>query len=638
MTMNYLEKLNSPKDIKNLSTAELKELAAEIREVIISTVSKNGGHLASNLGVVELTIALHLALDCPKDKLIWDVSHQSYAHKLLTGRFKSFHTLRQYNGISGYASIKESKYDAFGAGHSSTSLSAALGMVIKRDLKKEDNEVVAVIGDGALTSGMAWEALNHIGHMQKKMVVIVNDNQMSISQNVGAMAQYLNILRTDPGYNTAKKNVRDMIEEIPIIGPGLKSIISNVKNSLKYLFVKGLIFEELGFTYIGPVDGHDIESIRTTLSQALKINKPVLIHCITKKGYGYTPALSSPEIYHGISPFAVKTGKVKSIKQKSFSEVFGDKMVQLADNDSDIVAITAAMCSGVGLNGFREKYPDRFFDTGITEQHATTLAAGMAISGLKPVFAVYSTFLQRSYDQVLHDIALQDLPVTLAIDRAGLVGADGATHHGVFDLSYLQSVPNLTIMAPSNGDELQKMLEFCTKLNKPCAIRYPRGKADLLKKHKNTAIELGKAEILQQGSQVLLWAIGRMTATALEVSKKLLENGIQVTVVDSRFLKPFDTQLLLKLAKTKSLIVSMEDNSIIGGLGGLISDLITDHKLDIELLKIGIPDEFVKHGSVSELDQELEMDSNSITMRILVKLTSLTSLKNKGKVTQSSDF
>jgi len=634
--MKFLQNINSPDDIKKMSRKGLEELAQEIRDVIIKTVSINGGHLAPNLGVVELTIALHKVLSCPKDKLVWDVSHQTYAHKLLTGRYKDFSSIRKYKGLSGYTNIDESPYDAFGAGHSSTSLSAALGMAVKRDLKKEDNNIVAVIGDGAMTSGMAWEALNHIGHTQKRMVVILNDNQMSISQNVGALAQYLNILRTDPTYTQAKDNIRKLLEDIPVIGSGLKSTVSKVKNSLKYLLVKGLIFEELGFTYIGPIDGHDIQSVENNLKQALNIDKPVIIHTITKKGYGYKPAQSSPETYHGVSPFIVETGKVKSIKPKSFSKVFGDKILELADKDDNIVTLTAAMCSGVGLDKFRSKYPDRFFDTGITEQHATTLAAGMAISGLKPVFAVYSTFLQRAYDQVVHDIALQKLPVLLAIDRAGLVGADGATHHGVFDLSYLRTIPNLTILAPSNGDELEKMVEFGIGLNRPCAIRYPRGAANTYKKETDTSIEFGKADVLEEGHTVILWAIGRMVATALEVSKKLRSQHIHATVVDSRFLKPFDEDLLRELSKNNNLIVTMEDNSVSGGLGELVSSIITEYNLDIDQIKVAIPDRFVKHGNISQLDKELSIDAESVAEKVLKEITNLHVVGEKNTFRQIS--
>ncbi len=633
--MNYLEKINSPEDIKDMSSKDLDALAEEIRRVIIETVSINGGHLAPNLGVVELTIALHKVLNCPTDKLVWDVGHQTYTHKLLTGRYNNFDTIRQYEGLSGYTTIEESPYDAFGAGHSSTSLSAALGMAVKKDLKEEDHNVVAVIGDGALTSGMAWEALNHIGDIQKKMVVIINDNQMSISQNVGAMAQYLNILRTDPNYNQVKENIRKLIEDIPVIGSGLKSTVSKVKNSLKYLLVKGLIFEELGFTYIGPLDGHDIDSIQTNLKQALNINKPVIIHTVTKKGYGYKPAVSAPETYHGVSPFFIETGKVKDMKPKSFSKIFGEKITKLAKDNKDIVTITAAMCSGVGLDSFKVTYPDRFFDTGITEQHATTFAAGMAAAGLKPVFAVYSTFLQRAYDQIVHDIALQDLPVVLAIDRAGLVGADGATHHGVFDLSYLRSIPNITVMAPSNGNELEKMLEYAFTLNKPCAIRYPRGKANLLSKNSSNEIKLGKADVLISGNQVVLWSIGRMTATAIEVAEKLKKYHINATVVDSRFLKPFDKNLLLHLSENNDLIVSLEDNVISGGMGELIASILKENSIEKDLIKIGIPDRFVKHGSVKELDKELEIDRNSIVEKIILKLTKLHLVGEKNSFRQT---
>ncbi len=621
--MEYLPNINSPKDIKGLTNRDLEGLAKEIREIIIDTVAQNGGHLAPNLGVVELTIALHRVLDSPDDKIVWDVSHQSYAHKLLTGRYDHFKTIRKYQGISGYTNIFESEHDAFGAGHSSTSLSAALGMAIKRDLAQEKNRVVAVIGDGALTGGMAWEALNHIGHIKKKMTVVINDNQMSISQNVGAMSHYLNYLRTDPSYSKAKRRVSEFLEKIPVLGAGLKLTAEKMKNVLKYLMVKGLIFEELGFTYVGPIDGHDIEAIESALHQTDNINKPVIIHCITQKGYGYKPASSSPDVFHGISPFEIKTGQVKSIKPISFSKTFGKKLVELAQNDDKVTAITAAMQSGVGLTLFAQQYKDRFFDVGIAEQHAATLAAGMAVAGLKPVFAVYSTFLQRAYDQVLHDIALQKLPVVLAIDRAGLVGDDGATHHGAFDLSYLQSMPNMTIMAPSNGSELEIMLDFAMKHDMPCAIRYPRGRADLINKKKQSEIVLGKADVVKNGNNVLIWAIGRMVARALEVSKELEKSGINTTIVDSRFLKPFDISLLKELVATHSLIVTLEDNVLIGGMGDLINRIIHENSLDIELIKFGIPDKFITHGSISELDKEVGLDARSVSFNVINKLKNM---------------
>jgi len=621
--MQYLPNISSPKDIKSLSLNELNILAKEIRETIIDTVAENGGHLAPNLGVVELTIALHKVLKSPEDKIIWDVSHQSYAHKLLTGRYDSFKTIRKYNGISGYTNINESEHDAFGAGHSSTSLSAALGMAVKRDLSGENHRVVAVIGDGALTGGMAWEALNHIGHIRKKMTVVINDNQMSIAPNVGAMSHYLNHLRTDPGYSKVKENVSKLLENIPLLGSGLKSLAEKMKNSLKYLVVKGLIFEELGFTYIGPIDGHDIAAVETALEQSNNISKPVIIHCLTKKGYGYQPASKSPDVYHGISPFEIETGKVKSIKPVSFSKTFGERIVELAREDEKIIAITAAMESGVGLSEFAKQFKDKFFDVGISEQHATTLAAGMAAAGLKPVFAVYSTFLQRAYDQVLHDIALQELPVVLAIDRAGLVGDDGATHHGVFDLSYLRNIPNMTILAPSNGDELKQMLSFAFNLGKPCAIRYPRGRADILKKKQVNEIKLGKADIINEGSTVLIWAIGRMVSKAKDVAIKLEKMNINPTIVDSRFLKPFDEKLFLELARTHSVVISIEDNVTVGGMGDLISDLIVKHAIDVDYVKLGIPDKFITHGSISELDKSIGLDTDSIVIEITRRMNKL---------------
>lgn len=610
--MMILPGLKNPSELKKLNFSQLKTLSEELRQEIIAVVSKNGGHLASNLGVIELTVALHHRLNCPEDRIVWDVSHQTYAHKLLTGRFSDFCSLRTYGGLSGYASISESPYDCFGAGHSSTSLSAALGMAISRDLLGKKHEIVAVIGDGAMTGGMAWEALNHIGALQKRMIIILNDNTMSISENVGAFSNYLSLLRSGPGYAKAKKKVKDVLREIPIVGKPLSEIVSRVKETVKYTFVEGLIFEEMGLTYLGPIDGHDLKLLDEVLEHALRLNGPVLIHCLTRKGKGYPPAEESPDRFHGVSSFDIDTGESPKSKTATYSHLFGHVITRLAEKDSRITAITAAMSQGVGLTEFRERFPDRFFDTGIAEQHAVTLAGGMAQSGMKPVFAVYSTFLQRAYDQILHDIALQNLPVVFAIDRGGLVGDDGATHHGVFDLSYLHSIPNMTIMAPADGVEMQLMLPFALSLNSPVALRYPRSKIWHSEDILHPPIELGAPIIVRKGKDIVIWAIGRMVKNALEAAEVLMNRGINASVVNSRFLKPLSPELLRTIAETHQFIFTMEDNSVLGGLGDAIMNMINDENLNLKLHKLGIPDRFVSHGKIHELDQELGLDAEAV--------------------------
>ncbi len=620
--MTLLSTIKKPQDLKQYSSKELYYIAKDIREKILSTVSVNGGHLASNLGVVELTLAIHSTFNSPVDKIIWDVGHQAYAHKLLTGRQEVFDTIRQYGGISGYPVIEENVHDCFGAGHSTTSLSAALGMAIERDLAKRNNHIIAIIGDGSLTGGMAWEALNNIGHLQKKVIIIINDNQMSISPNIGSISRYLNGLRTAPMYEDIKRNTVTALEKIPLIGKGLSKTIERLKNSLKYFMINGIVFEELGFTYIGSIDGHDIEAMQIALQQAAISRAPVIIHCVTKKGYGCDYALKSPDVYHGIAPFNVKTGELlKARKVKTFSQVFGESLVDLAEKDKRITAVTAAMTSGVGLQRFAKVHSNRFFDVAIAEQHAVTLAAGMAAAGLKPVVAIYSTFFQRAFDQILHDVALQNLPVIFAVDRAGLVGHDGATHHGVFDLSYMKMIPGMTIMAPCNGAELTEMLRFAVEQDNPVSIRYPRGSSEIFTKQQNSwPLELGKSEIICTGREVVIWAIGNMVAVAYQCAQQLQEEQISATVVNSRFLKPFDTELLKKLASSSRLIVSLEDNVIEGGIGETIAIELVRNNINTPFIPLGIPDKFVSHGNIGLLRKELGLDSKTICQQIKAEL------------------
>ncbi len=554
-----LQKINSSADLKMLTLEEIKLLAGEIRQLIIDVVSKNGGHLAPNLGVVELTLALHKVFTTPKDKIIWDVGHQSYIHKILTGRKELFPTLRQYHGMSGFPKRKESEHDAFGTGHYSTSISAALGMAVARDLKGEDNNVIAVIGDGSMTGGMAFEALNNAGDLHKKMIVILNDNEMSISKNVGAMSQYLCDLRTGETYNKIKRDVEGWLKGLDF-GSDVLSAIERLKGSVKYLMVPSSVFEELGFKYLGPIDGHDLNKLLEVLEAAKHVNGPVLVHVITKKGKGYEPAETSPNKFHGTGPFEIATGKKISDPDApiAYTEMFGKTLTELAAENEKIVAITAAMPDGTGLNKFAEQYPQRFFDVGIAEQHAVTAAAGMAAEGLKPVVAVYSTFLQRAYDSVLHDICMQNLPVTLCLDRAGIVGDDGYTHHGVFDYAYLRSMPQMTIMAPKDENELRHMLNTALSFDGPITIRYPRGSgvgvdcSEALQQ-----LSIGKGEVLREGEGVCLLAIGSMVAVALQAADVLAEQGIKAGVINLRFAKPLDEELLVQAAKKYSKLVTL---------------------------------------------------------------------------------
>lgn len=605
---NILEKIDNPEDLKKLNISQKEQLAKEIREKIIDVVSKTGGHLASNLGVVELTIALHSVFCMPQDKIVWDVGHQTYVHKILTGRKEKMETLRTLGGIAGFPKTKESEYDSFNTGHSSTSISVALGMARARDIENKDNHVIAVIGDGALTGGMALEALNDAGNSKTRLIVILNDNEMSISKNVGGISQFLTKLRTKKFYKKSNNFIRKILEKIPGIGPAIIRIARRIKYSLKQLVLPNMFFEDLGFKYLGPVDGHDIERVEWILKLAKKEqDRPVLVHIITKKGKGYKPAEENPDKFHATSSFDIETGKPKKEKKKDYSEVFGEKIVELADKNEKIVAITAAMADGTGLKGFKEKYPTRFFDVGIAEQHAIGLAAGLAKEGLIPVVPIYSSFYQRAYDQVIHDICLQNLHVVMCADRAGIVGNDGETHQGIFDLSFFNIVPNLTVMAPKDFEELQKMLEYAINdLNSPVAIRYPRGgEAQDVTFDKHEKIELGKAEVLQEGTDLTIIAIGKMVAKAIKLARDYEKQGKKVTVINARFLKPFDTQTILKYIQESKNVITIEDNIIEGGLSTKIKALIVENELNgIKVKSYAYPDKFIEHGNVEELENK----------------------------------
>lgn len=616
----YLDRYKSFDEIKNMSIDELDEFAEEIREFLIEQVSKTGGHLASNLGVVELTISLYNVFNFNKDKIIWDVGHQSYVHKILTGRKDMFDSLRMHNGLSGFPKREESPYDMFNTGHSSTSISAAAGMARARDIKNQKFDVVAVIGDGALTGGMALEALNDIGYRKTKMIIILNDNQMSISQNVGGLSTYLSDLRMGDTYNKVKSDINSTLEKIPKVGKGMINSINKVKSSVKQLMVPGMLFEDMGIKYYGPIDGHNIKEMSKILKKAQQVNGPVLIHVVTKKGKGYEYAEQFPNKFHGVGPFNSESGKSSSTSSKSYSKVFGETMVKLAEKNKKVVAITAAMPEGTGLDQFSKLYPKRFFDVGIAEQHATTMAAGMAAEGLKPVFAVYSTFLQRAYDQIIHDIVLQNLPVILAIDRAGIVGADGETHQGIFDLSYLSSIPNMTIMSPKCTEELRYMLQFAVTQNYPIAIRYPRGgDEEYGELSPMTFFRKGRWEILNERSgKVALVATGKMVQSAIKVKSLLKENGVEATLINACFVKPIDKFLLKDLIKSGYKIVTIEDNLLLGGLGSCINEyLIEEGLVNNNILNLGFNDRFITHGEVDILYKENGLDPESICERIL---------------------
>ncbi len=614
-----LEKINQANDIKKIAPEEYEQLAQEIRTFLIEKISRTGGHLASNLGVVELTMALHLSLDLPRDKIVWDVGHQSYTHKLLTGRKAGFDELRKYGGMSGFPKRKESDCDSFDTGHSSTSISAGIGLVAARDLQGESGYVVSVIGDGALTGGMAYEALNNASQLKRNFIIVLNDNNMSIAENVGGMSEYLNGLRTNEVYTNFKTGVEQSLNRIPY-GNHLASQLKKTKSGIKQLFIPGMFFEDMGVTYLGPVDGHDIRKLLDVLKKAKRVKGAVLVHVLTKKGKGYEPAERHPARFHGAEPFDIETGLPTSRRKKAnYQDVFSTCMVKLGQRNEKVVAITAAMPDGTGLKRFRLSYPERFFDVGIAEEHAVTFAAGLAAGGLRPIFAVYSSFLQRAYDQVLHDVCIQNLPVVFAIDRAGLVGSDGETHQGIFDLSYLSSIPNMHIMAPKNKWELSDMLKFAVGFDGPIALRYPRGEAyDGLKDFRRPIV-YGKSEVIYEEEDIALLAVGSMVKTAEEVRRKLKEIGYNCTLVNGRFIKPVDTEVLEELAKDHRLLVTMEENVRSGGYGEKVRDYAADRGLKVQVLQIAIPDEYVEHGNVSLLYEEVGIDPESVTKRIIEK-------------------
>lgn len=612
-----LELINGPEDIKKLTGKELDILRQEIRDFLIGKISRTGGHLASNLGVVELTMAIYLVFDLPKDKIIWDVGHQSYTHKILSGRKGEFDDLRQYGGMSGFPKRKESPCDAFDTGHSSTSISAGLGLAQARDVSGQDHFVVSVIGDGALTGGMAYEALNNAARMKKNFIIILNDNNMSISENVGGMSRYLNGIRTGDGYLDLKKYVTNILSRIPVIGDELIDKISRTKNGIKQLLIPGMLFENMGITYLGPVDGHDVKALARALKEAKKLDHAVLVHVITKKGKGYEPAEKNPSRFHGVEPFDVLTGESKKEKKNpSYTDVFSKTICQLAEKDPKITAVTAAMPDGTGLKRFSRLYPDRFFDVGIAEEHAVTSAAGMAAGGLKPVVAVYSSFLQRGFDQILHDVCIQNLPVVFAVDRAGLVGSDGETHQGIFDLSFLSAIPNMSIFAPKNLWELKAGLEFAVSFGGPFAIRYPRGEAYRGLKEFNAPVEYGRGEMLYEEKDIALLAVGSMVSTGEHVREKLKSEGWNCTLANGRFVKPFDEELVDRLAKNHWLIVTMEENVLQGGYGLMVTRYIHEHYPHVKVMNIAIPDGYVEHGNVSLLRKGLGIDSDSVIWRM----------------------
>lgn len=610
-----LENINSPKDVKKLKIEQKKQLAEEIRKYILEIVSENGGHLASNLGVVELTIALHSVFDVPKDKIVWDVGHQTYVHKIITGRREALKTLRKLNGIAGFPKSKESDTDCFNSGHSSNSISVALGMARARDLKKESNAVLAVIGDGALTGGMALEALNDAGWSKTKMTVILNDNEMSISKNIGGVNLLLSKLRAKRSYNKSSNVVKRIILKVPGIGKPIVKIVQRVKRSIKQLIIPKMFFEDIGFRYLGPIDGHDIAELERMLKISKQLDGPVLLHVLTKKGKGYDIAQQNPDQFHATSAFDLATGKPKKEKKKDYSKVLGEKLVELAKKNEKIVAITASMKDGTGLTQFAKEFPERFFDIGIAEQHAVGVAAGMAKEGSIPIVPIYSSFYQRAYDQVIHDVAIQDLPVIMCVDRAGVVGEDGETHQGTLDMAFFRLVPNLTIMAPKDFKELEKMLEFAISLNKPVVIRYPRGGESEYKIEKQETLTLGKAEILKRGENLTIIAIGKTVAKAMKIAEAIEEERKNVTieVINARFLKPIDIETIKNSMKKTKHVITLEDGTLINGLATAIQEIIVEEKLEnVRFRKYAYPDQFIQHGTVEELEKVHGIDEESI--------------------------
>ena len=612
-----LDKIEKPNDIKEMEKDELRPLAKEIRQFLVHKISHTGGHLASNLGVVELTMALHLCCNLPEDKIVWDVGHQSYTHKILTGRKDGFEHLRQFGGMSGFPKQSESDCDAFDTGHSSTSISVALGLAKARDLKKQDHKIFAVIGDGALSGGMAYEAMNNAARLKSNLVIVLNDNQMSISKNVGGMSSYLGKIRTNGNYTELKEEVENALSKLPHLGDKLTSRIRGIKDLIKRVFIPGMLFEDMGLTYIGPIDGHNIHQMVTAFQSASKMKEAVIVHVCTHKGKGYRPAEKNPSYFHGVSPFNIKDGSSRHNGEtaKTYTDIFSDTILEAAKEREDIVAVSAAMPSGTGLTAMASKYPKRFFDVGIAEEHAVTFAAGMAAGGLKPVVAIYSTFLQRAYDQILHDVCIGKLPVVFAVDRAGLVGSDGETHQGIFDIAYLRSMPNMTVMAPKNAWELRQMMLFALEQNTPTAIRYSRGAAwEGLQDHQQE-ITMGKAEWICEGQEIALLAAGNMVETAMWVREHLKAEGQKVSVVNMRFVKPIDEEVLQKIKERHSKVVTLEEGVFNGGFGEAVSAWYEGTPMRV--LNIALPDQFIEHGSVTELKKKYGLDPESITQKIL---------------------
>lgn len=620
----FLEKIQKANDIKKIEPGDYDTLAEEIRQFLIQTISVTGGHLGSNLGAVELTMALHLFLNLPEDKIIWDVGHQSYTHKLLTGRREGFINLRKYGGMSGFPKRKESDCDAFDTGHSSTSISAGLGLVKARDIQGESNTIISVIGDGSLTGGMAYEALNNASRLETNYIIILNDNNMSISENVGGVSKYLNNIRTADTYLDLKEGVYNSLHGKSKYGDMVVSKIRRAKSSFKQLVVPGMFFEDMGITYLGPVDGHDIRALVHIFGEARKIKGAVLVHVITQKGKGYQPAEKHPARFHGAEPFDIETGIPSKPRTKAnYTDIFSTVMCKLGQRDEKVVAITAAMPDGTGLKRFRNRYPERFFDVGIAEEHAVTFAAGLAAGGLKPIVAIYSSFLQRAYDQILHDVCIQNLPVVFAIDRAGLVGSDGETHQGIFDLSYLSSIPNMHIMAPKNKWELSDMIKFAIAFGAPIAVRYPRGEAyDELKEFREPIV-YGRSEVLYEEEDIALLAVGSMVKVAVEVRRQLKEKGYSCSLINARFVKPIDEEMLGQVCKDHKLLVTMEENVLSGGYGEKVRDYTDSLKTRAQVLNIAIPDEYVEHGNVDLLKQEIGIDADSVVKKVLTKYITL---------------
>lgn len=613
-----LDKIKKPNDIHKIPLAEFPQLAEEIRSFLIESVSRTGGHLASNLGVVELTLALHNVLDFPDDKLIWDVGHQAYTHKILTGRKGEFETLRKEGGLSGFPKRGESNCDSFDAGHSSDSISAGLGYVYARDLLGENYHVVSVIGDGALTGGMAYEALNNAAELETNFIIVLNDNNMSISPNVGGMSNYLSAIRTAEAYTGMKMSLNKAVKKIPRVGTAMVDAVRRTKSSIKQLFIPGMLFENMGLTYLGPVDGHNMRQMMRLFNEAKRVKGPVVVHVLTEKGRGYEPARQNPDMFHGIGPFDIKTGKPTQKKVcPGYTDVFADALCQVAAEEEKLVAITAAMPDGTGLKKFSQRFPDRFFDVGIAEEHAMTFAAGLAAGGMKPVFAVYSSFLQRAFDQTIHDVCLQNLPVVIAVDRAGLVGSDGETHQGVFDLSFLSSIPNLSILSPKNRWEMADMVRFAVDFQYPVALRYPRGEAYEGLKEFRAPIEYGKSELLYEESEIAVMFVGHMSFLAEQVREDLKAAGYQCSLINARFVKPLDTEMIRKISENHRILVTIEENVLTGGFGEQVEDFVMREDIPLKVRTIGISDDYVEHGNVDVLRKEVGLDRESIVKKVI---------------------